>query len=62
MNRIVPHLKEKFSGRKILICREMTKYFEEYIRTDIDKLDLLDLNFKGELMVTLHDFLLFDRM
>ncbi len=55
MNRIAPHLKEKFSGRKILICREMTKYFEEYIRTDIDKLDLLDLNFKGELTIVISE-------
>ena len=37
-NKSVKHIKEYFIDRKILICREMTKYYEEYIRTDIDKL------------------------
>tara|TARA_B100000902_G_scaffold328470_1_gene324545 strand:- start:937 stop:1800 length:864 start_codon:yes stop_codon:yes gene_type:complete len=55
IKKIVPYLKENFSGRKILICREMTKYFEEFIRTDIDKLDLLDLNFKGELTIVVSE-------
>ena len=55
IKKIVPYLKENFSGRKILICREMTKYFEEFIRTDIDKLDHLDLNFKGELTVVISE-------
>ena len=49
INRIIPFLKNNFSGRKILICREMTKYYEEFIRSEIDKIDLLNLNLKGEL-------------
>ena len=47
--RIIPFLKKNFSGRKILICREMTKYYEEFIRSEIDKIDSLNLNLKGEL-------------
>ncbi len=53
INRMIPYIKTNFSGRKILICREMTKYFEEFIRTDVDKLDLTELNFKGELTVVI---------
>ena len=49
INRIIPFLKKNFSGRKILICREMTKYYEEFIRSEIDKIDSLNLNLKGEL-------------
>ena len=49
INRIIPFLKKNFSGRKILICKEMTKYYEEFIRSEIDKIDLLNLNLKGEL-------------
>ncbi len=49
INRIIPFLKNNFSGRKILICREMTKYYEEFIRSEIDKIDSLNLNLKGEL-------------
>ena len=49
INRIIPFLKKNFSGRKILICREMTKYYEEFIRSEIDKIDSLNFNLKGEL-------------
>ncbi len=49
INRIIPFLKKNFLGRKILICREMTKYYEEFIRSEIDKIESLNLNLKGEL-------------
>ena len=54
-NRIVPYLKENFSGRKIVICREMTKYYEEFIRTEIDALDSLNFNLKGELTIVISE-------
>ena len=38
-NRSIKDLKYYFSNRKILICREMTKFYEEYIRTDVDTLE-----------------------
>ena len=47
--KIIPLLKKNFSGRKILICREMTKFFEEFMRIEIDELDNLKLNLKGGL-------------
>ena len=53
INRILPHLKIFFSGRKILICREMTKYFEEFIRTEVDKLDSINFPLKGELTIVI---------
>ena len=49
INKIIPFLKKNFLGRKILICREMTKYYEEFIRSEIDKIDSLNLDLKGEL-------------
>ena len=55
INRIIPFLKKFFSGRKIVICREMTKYFEEFIRTDIDRLDLLSSKIKGELTMVISE-------
>ena len=48
-NRSVKDIKNHFSGRKILICREMTKFYEEYIRTDIDNLELFESDPRGEL-------------
>ena len=38
INDSIEHIKNFFPGRKILICREMTKFFEEYNRLDIDDL------------------------
>ena len=55
INRIIPHLKKFFAGRKILICREMTKYFEEFIRDEIDKLDKFDFKLKGELTIVISE-------
>ena len=53
INKIIKFIKEKFSGRKILICREMSKYFEEFIRVDIDKLQQFDEQLKGELTIVI---------
>ena len=55
INRIIPHLKKNFSGRKVLICREMTKYFEEFIRTEIDTLEPFDYVVKGELTIVISE-------
>ncbi len=54
-SRIIPYLKKNFSGRKILICREMTKYFEEYLRTNIEDLDTLKFEFKGEITIVISE-------
>ena len=61
INRIIPILKKFFSGRKIVICREMTKYFEEFIRTDIDGLDLLSSKIKGELTIVISEHNLYKK-
>ena len=55
INRIIPLLKKNFTGRKILICREMTKYYEEFIRTEIDTLELFDHELRGELTIVISE-------
>ena len=55
INKIIPLLKKNFSGRKILICREMTKYFEEFIRSEIDLLDTIKIESRGEFTVVISD-------
>jgi 16S rRNA (cytidine1402-2'-O)-methyltransferase len=54
-NKSVKHIKEYFIDRKILICREMTKYYEEYIRTDINKLEPFRSDPKGELTIVISE-------
>ena len=55
INEVIKNLKIFFSGRKILICREMTKFFEEYIREDIDELKLFQKTPKGELTLVISE-------
>ena len=52
-NKSIKNIKHHLSGRKILICREMTKFYEEYIRTDIDDLEPFKLDPKGELTIVI---------
>ena len=55
INDSIEYLKTFFSGRKILIGREMTKFFEEYIRTDIDDLKPFHKTPKGELTLVISE-------
>ena len=55
INKIIPYLKNYFKGRKILICREISKFYEEYIRSGVDELDLFTKEPKGELTVVLSE-------
>ena len=54
-NKSVEKIKQYFSGRKILICREMTKFYEEYLRTDIDNLKTFKTDPKGELTIVISE-------
>ena len=54
-NRSVKDFKLHFSGRKILIGREMTKFYEEYFRTNIDDLEPYKTDPKGELTIIISE-------
>ena len=54
-NRSIKDLKYFFSNRKILVCREMTKFYEEYIRTDVDILEPFKSDPKGELTIVISE-------
>ena len=55
INRVIPELKNNFTGRKIVFCREISKLYEEYIRKDIDDLELFEKEPKGELTVVISE-------
>ena len=55
INKAIPFLKKSFSERKILICREMTKFYEEYLRYKVDNLKPFDENLKGELTLVISE-------
>jgi 16S rRNA (cytidine1402-2'-O)-methyltransferase len=55
INKCIPYIKHYFKGRKILICREISKFYEEYLRFNVDQLDLFAKDLKGELTVVLSE-------
>ena len=55
INKIIPELKNFFSGRKIVFCREISKFYEEYLRFSVNELDLFSKVPKGELTVVISE-------
>ncbi len=55
INKAVPIIKQFFDDRKILICREITKFYEDIIRLNVKDLKLFDTNLKGEITIVLSE-------
>ena len=55
INKIIPYLKNNFSGRKIVFCREISKLYEEFVRKDVDDLEPFIKEPKGELTVVISE-------
>lgn len=53
-NKIIDILKKNFNNRKLVLCKEITKYFEEYHRIDIKNLKPF-VNLRGEITVIISD-------
>ena len=51
INFYLNSFKKFFSGREILIAKEITKIHEEFIREDINKLEMMKHSLKGEITV-----------
>ncbi len=55
INKVIPMLKKFFFDRKILICREISKYYEELIRFDINQIKEFEKELKGELTIVISE-------
>jgi len=55
INKIVSGFKKYFPGRKIVFCREISKLYEEYIRMNIDELEIFKKELKGELTIVISE-------
>ena len=55
INKIIPYLNTYFKDRKILICREISKYYEEYIRSNLGNLKTFKTQPKGELTIVVSE-------
>jgi 16S rRNA (cytidine1402-2'-O)-methyltransferase len=54
-NKSINILKNFFSDRKILICREISKFYEEYLRFNVSDLKVIDKKLKGELTIVISE-------
>ena len=65
LNFYLKGFKKFFSGRKIMIAKEITKIHEAFIRTEIDDLKIFKSTVKGELTVVIseknNDIKIFDK-
>ena len=55
INRFVETIKKFFSDRNILICREISKFYEEYLRSKVSELKVFERTPKGELTLVLSE-------
>ena len=55
INKKILLIKKKFQGRKILICREISKFYEEFLRFEVEELNEFDNELKGELTVVISE-------
>ena len=55
LDKRIGDIKEFFINRDILICREITKYHEEYIRTPVNELSKVNFSRKGELTIVISE-------
>ena len=55
LDKRIVDIKEFFLNKNILICREITKYHEEYIRTSVKELSKVNFSRKGEITVVISE-------
>ncbi len=55
INKIIPLIKKNFVGRNIVFCREITKFYEEFIRKNVEELELFEKEPKGELTIVISE-------
>tara|TARA_B100000902_G_scaffold319510_1_gene311775 strand:- start:851 stop:1714 length:864 start_codon:yes stop_codon:yes gene_type:complete len=55
INKIIPELKKFFSSRKIVFCREISKIYEEFIRSNVDDLKPFSNDLRGELTIVISE-------
>ena len=57
INKIIPELKTYFTKRKIVFCREISKFYEEFIRINIDDLKPFYKDPRGEFTVVISEII-----
>ena len=53
--KIIELIKKYFEKRDIVICKELTKYYEEYFRCNVSELNNFENNIKGEITIVISE-------
>ena len=61
INFYLKFFKKYFSGRKLLIAKEITKLHETYFRDEVDKINMFKIQLKGELTIVLSEKFIKDK-
>ena len=61
INFYLKKFKQFFSGRKLLIAKELTKLHESFYRADIDKINMFKTPIKGELTIVISEKNIIDK-
>ncbi len=55
INRVIEPIKNYFSDREIVICKEISKFYEEYYRNKVRKLKFFEKSLKGEITLVISE-------
>ena len=55
ISKAMLNIKKFFFDREIVICREMSKFYEEYIRFKVNEFKSFEKEFKGELTIVISE-------
>ena len=55
INKIIEPIKEYFSDRKIVVCKEISKFYEEYYRNSVSELKFFEKTLKGEITIVISE-------
>ena len=55
INRVIEPIKEYFSDRKIVVCKEISKFYEEYYRNNVSELKFFEKTLKGEITIVISE-------
>ena len=55
INRVIEPIKKYFSDRKIVVCKEISKFYEEYYRNNVSELKFFEKTLKGEITIVISE-------
>jgi 16S rRNA (cytidine1402-2'-O)-methyltransferase len=52
---VIETIKKYFSDRKIVVCKEISKFYEEYYRNNVSELEFFEKTLKGEITIVISE-------